>query len=52
MVVPPRRNWTCETVAPVPAVAVAVTATGVFNVIVAPVAGAVRVAVGWAEVAE
>lgn len=51
MVVPPRRNWTWEIVAPVPAVAVAVTVVAVFTVIVEPAVGAVTATVGWADVA-
>lgn len=51
MVVPPRRNCTWEIVAPVPAVAVAVTVVAVFTVIVEPAVGAVTATVGWADVA-
>ena len=40
------RNWTCVTVAPIPAVAVAVNDTGVFTVVMAPGDGAVIVTVG------
>jgi len=44
-------NCTCETVAPVLAVAVADTTVGVLRVMVAPPAGAVSATVGWAMVA-